>query len=89
MRQLASHLNVIHLGVWILTLGVYGLGSLLVFFQFCLASEWEECENIEWVEYCQQKSLSPTNTHIEDDIVNEGPNVTFALEDYGHISDLI
>ena len=27
--------------------------------------------------------------HFEDDIVNEGQNVTFASEDYDRISDLI
>ena len=63
--------------------------ELVYFCQFCLAGEWEECENIEWVEDWQQKLLVPTNTHFKDHIVNEGPNVTFALEDYGHISNLI
>ena len=58
---------------------------MFFFCQFCLASEWEECKNIEW----QQKSLAPTDTHFQDDTVNEGQNVTFALEDYGHILDLI
>ena len=63
--------------------------ELAYFCQFYLAGEWEECENIEWVEDCKQKSLAPTDTHFQDDIVNKVQNVTFASEDYGHISDLI
>ena len=31
----------------------------------------------------------PTDTHFQDDIVNEGQNVTFASKDYGRILDLI
>jgi hypothetical protein len=34
--QLVGQLNGIHLGVQILTLGLYGLGSLLVFVNFVL-----------------------------------------------------
>ena len=63
--------------------------ELVCFYQFCLVGEWEECENTKWVEYWQQKLLAPTDTHFQDDTVNEGQNVTFASEDYGHISDLI
>ena len=37
----------------------------------------------------EKKKIAPTDTHFQDDIVNEDQNVTFALEDYGHISDLI
>ena len=36
-----------------------------------------------------KKPLAPIDTHFQDDIVNEGQNVTFASEDYGHILDLI
>ncbi len=60
-----------------------------MFLSFFLASEWEECKNIEWVEDWEQKSLAPTHTHFQDDILNEGQNVTFALEDYDCILDLI
>ena len=63
--------------------------ELACFCQFCLVGEWEECENTEWVEDWQQRSLAPTDTHFEDGIVNEGQNVTFALENYDRISDLI
>ena len=63
--------------------------ELVCFCQFCLAGEWKECENTEWVQDWQQKSLAPTDMHFQDDIVNEDHNVTFASEDYGRISDLI
>ena len=36
MRQLLGQLNDIHLRVWIVTLGLYGLGSFLVFVSFVL-----------------------------------------------------
>ena len=52
--------------------------ELVCFCQFYLAGEWEECENTEWVEDWQKKSLAPTDTHFQDDTVNEGQNVTIA-----------
>ena len=57
--------------------------------EFRLPGEQEECENIEWVEDWKKKLLAPTDTYIEDYIVNEGLDVTFSLEDSGHISYLI
>ena len=63
--------------------------ELACFCQIRLVGEWEECENTEWIEDWQKRSLALTDMHFEDDIVNEGQNVTFASEDYDRISDLI
>ena len=37
----------------------------------------------------ETRILAPTRTHFQDDTVYKGQNVTFASEDYGHISNLI
>jgi hypothetical protein len=63
--------------------------ELACFCQFCVAGEWEECENMEWVEEWQQKSLTPSEPQDQDDIRNEDLNHAFASEDYDRVSDLI
>ena len=63
--------------------------ELACFCQFCVAGEWEECENTEWVKEWQHKSLTPSQTQYQDVRRNEDPDHAFASEDYECVSDLI
>ena len=49
--------------------------ELACFCQYYIASGWEACENIEWVEEWQQRALSPTSTYVQHETTIEDNQV--------------
>jgi hypothetical protein len=88
VKQLRDLQNGIHLRVPMQTHGQYGQGRLHFFFQYCIAGDWEACENIEWVEEWQQRALSPTSTYVQHETTIED-NQVFASDDYDCVSNLV